>query len=70
MIIELISDLEGIDPVDMSPPLFSVVDPEALDTLFQTSTDDGPQISGHVQFEYRGYDIRVQDDGEIVVLNR
>jgi len=69
MIVDLISDLEGIDPVELSPPLYSVINPEALDTLFHSSTGDTPQTSGHVQFEYRGYEICVQSDGEIAVLN-
>jgi len=69
MIIDLISDLEGVDPVELSPPLYSVIDPEALDALFHSASDDTPQTSGHVQFVYRGYEIRVQNDGEIAILN-
>ncbi|MFA9418170.1 HalOD1 output domain-containing protein [Natrinema sp. HArc-T2] len=70
MIIELISDLEGVDPVELSPPLYSVINPEALDALFHSASSDAPQTSGHVQFVYCGYEIRVQSDGEIAVLNR
>ncbi|WP_225336070.1 HalOD1 output domain-containing protein [Halomicrobium urmianum] len=70
MIVDRISDLEGLDPEELSPPLCSVIEPEALDVLFRSSTGDTPHTSGHVRFEYRGYEIRVQSDGEIAVLNR
>lgn len=70
VIIDLISDLEGVDPVELSPPLYSVIDPKALDTLFRSASGDTPHPSGHIQFEYCGYEIRVQSDGEITILNR
>jgi len=70
MIIDLISDLEGVDPVELSPPLYSVIDPEALDTLVHSASAETPQPWGHVDFEYCGYEIRVQSDGEIAILNR
>lgn len=69
MIIDLISDLEGVEPVELSPPLYSVIEPQALDTLFHSETGDTPQPSGYVQFAYRGYEIRVQNNGEIAILN-
>lgn len=69
MIIDLISDLEGVDPVELSPPLYSVIEPKALDTLYHSASGDTPQTSSHVQFEYCGYEIRVQSDGEITILN-
>lgn len=70
LIIELIADLEGVDPAELSPPLYSVIDPDALDALFGSSTDDEPQTAGHVDFEYCGYEIRIQSDGEVAILNR
>jgi hypothetical protein len=70
VIIDLIADLEGVDPVDLSPPLYSVVDPDALDALFHSSNDNSAQTPGHVYFEYCGYEIRVQSDNEVAILNR
>ena len=70
MVIGLIADLEGADPVELSPPLYSAIDPDALDALFRFSEDDAPQTSGYVYFEYHDYEIRVQSDGEIAILNR
>jgi len=70
MILDMISDFEGVDPVELTPPLYSVIEPEALDALFHPATSGMPHTSGYVQFEYRGYKIRVQSDGEIEILNR
>lgn len=70
MVVELIADLEGVDSGELSPPLYSVIEPDALDALFRSSNSDTEQILGHVHFEYCGYEIRVQSDGEVTILNR
>ena len=69
MIVDLVADLEGVDPSELSPPLYSAIDPEALDALFGPSAD-GLATEGGVQFQYRGYEIRVRGDGEVAILNR
>lgn len=68
-IVELIADLEGVDPVELTPPLYSVINPDALESLFDTSASDESPPSGHVCFHYCGYEIRVESDGELAILN-
>lgn len=68
-IVHLIADLEGVDPVELTPPLYSVVDPDALESLFDTPASDTSQPSGYASFHYCGYKIRVDSDGEITILN-
>lgn len=70
LIVDLIADLEGVDPVELSSPLYSVIDPDALDALFQSSNGNSTETPGYVQFEYYGYEIRVQSDNEVAILNR
>ncbi|QLG63623.1 HalOD1 output domain-containing protein [Halorarum salinum] len=66
-VVDLIADREGTCPTDLSPPLNSVVDPDALDSLFRSSTrEDSPAI-GAVSFTYCGYDVHVRSDGEVSV---
>ncbi|NUC73389.1 hypothetical protein HTZ84_13880 [Haloterrigena sp. SYSU A558-1] len=65
-IVERVAALDGTDPLSL-PPLYDAVDPEALDSLFQSSSTDGPRTTGSVQFTYYGYDVRVDADGEIAV---
>lgn len=68
-IVDLIADLEGVDPVELSPPLYSVIDPDALDSLFDSSTSDNSQTPVQVCFQYSGYEVRIQSNGEIAILN-
>jgi len=44
------------------PPLYDVVDPDALDALFA-----GSETFGVVTFEYAGYDVTVRADGVVDV---
>jgi len=67
-IVELIADLEGVQPTELTPPLYSVIDPDALDSLFHSSADDSGS-EGHICFRYRGYLIRVQSNGDIEITN-
>jgi len=68
-IIDVVADLDGVDPVELTPPLYSVIDPDALESLFASTNGDAPP-RGHVSFRYRGYDVRVSSDGPIEILNR
>ena len=68
-IVEVVADLEAVDPVELTPPLYSVIDSDALESLFATTDDDGPP-RGHVSFRYHGYDVRVASDGTVEVLSR
>ena len=66
-VVSAVAAVAGTSPVEM-PPLYSVVDPDALETLV-----DGPAVSRrsssdtHVSFPYNGYDVTVCDDGTVTV---
>lgn len=64
-VIEAVAEREGVDPMELEPPLRSVVDIEAVDRLF-APTKNGPR-NGQVAFEYRGYTVRVKETGDVVV---
>lgn len=68
-IVKLIADLEGTPPTELSPPLYSAIDPEALDSLFHPPTTTESQTRGHVCFSYLGYEIRVEETGEIEITD-
>lgn len=55
-VIQAVADHKGIDPLELSTPLFYSIDPEALDSLFQDTT-------GHLTFEYDGYTVTVDSSG-------
>jgi len=56
-IVEEVARAENLSPTELSPPLYDVIDAEALDTLFsRASTRDDPI---EVVFQYRGREVRV-----------
>jgi hypothetical protein len=46
---------EDVRVDELSPPLYDVIDPEALEELFRDT-------SGRVTFEYRDYEVTVDDE--------
>lgn len=61
-VLEAIAQVEETDPVDIPCPLYEVIDPDALDTLYRTG---GSAVV--VEFTYCGYSVTVQRDGEVSV---
>lgn len=55
----------GTSPVELTPPLYEVIDPDALERLFQ-SRDGRPRFSsGEVEFTYAGCRVTVYSSGEV-----
>lgn len=67
-VVEAVSEAEDAQPTEL-PPLFSAIDPDALDALF-TSAGDEAVVTGSVQFRYAGYDVCVNEDGSVVLDER
>jgi hypothetical protein len=59
-VMERIAAREGTTPAELSEPLYSAIDPEALDGLFRGS-------SGQVVFTYQGYEVTVTSESDISV---
>lgn len=72
-IIEAIARREGVDVTEIEPPayepLYTVVNPEALDKLFRTTSDSGA-VDARISFEYAGYDVTIYGDGRVDVGDR
>lgn len=49
-----------VPPEALNSPLYDVIDPEALDTIFRADT-------GHISFEYHGYLVTVSHSGKVTV---
>jgi hypothetical protein len=64
-VVEALAEANGVSPVDIRQPLYDVVDPDALDSLF--TDNEGP---GRVIFELAGHEITVHASGEILVRDR
>lgn len=63
VILRTIAAVEGADPTDLAPPLYSVVDPEALDAVIESLGGR----SGWIEFDYRGYQVTVDAAGDVNV---
>lgn len=61
-IVEKVAALEGTDLTEL-PPLYEVVDPEALDELVESADPESADFE--VEFPYCGHEVTVSTDGEI-----
>lgn len=59
-IVYAIADRKEVSPLDVSPPLFDAVDPDALDRLYANG-----RTGTAVTFEYSGYRVRLDEAGRV-----
>ncbi len=64
-VVEAVAEAEGVQPAKLHPPLYEVIDPDALERVFHTSS--GRRMDGSVVFEYRGYEVTVYSDGTVTL---
>ena len=64
-VVEAVAREEGVPPTELTPTLMTVIDPDALDAVFERGAE---QIE--IEFEYRGYVVRVQNRPTVEVTVR
>jgi len=64
-VVRSVAEREGVDPAELSPPLYEAIDPEALDSVFRPS---GASVT--VRFEYNGYVVDVEGPDAVSVRER
>jgi hypothetical protein len=65
-VVYAVAEATETDPLDL-PPLHSALDPDALNMLFETSTNGRPQTAITVSFEYADHQIVLKEHGSIVI---
>lgn len=65
-VVSAVTELTGADPKTIEP-LYSAVDPDALDALFAADRDGEDRSSCRVAFTYCGCDVVVSGDGAVRV---
>lgn len=65
-IVEMVAEAEGIAPTELDTCLYDVIEPEALNELFQPE-DDGPATEGVVSFTFHGYTVTVHSDSSVEI---
>ena len=66
-VVERIADVDGVDPIELEPPLQEIIDTDALDRLFKSTGDEISTRRGSVSFHYHGYDVTVRADHRVVL---
>ena len=66
-VVRAVSAVEGREPASL-PPLADVLDPAALDALFESRFDGTSRIGGRLSFVYSNCRITV-DNGEYLTLH-
>lgn len=64
-IITEVAAAKGVSPIDVQPPLYDVIDSDALDSLF--ADQNGASRVGQVSFNYAGHEVTVESSGEVDV---
>lgn len=64
-VLSAVAEKEGRSPLEFDRLLSEVIDPDALDNLFQNVTQQGS-----VTFSYMGYRVTVGADGHIAVTDQ
>ena len=67
MVVETVAEAEGVDPVALEPPLYDVIDTDALDALFRRSDGTRSDTIGTLEFTYRGHTVVVQGREDVHV---
>lgn len=63
-VVDTVARARDVDSLDL-PPLYSVVDPDALNALFSRTPDRPTPADGTVTFPYAGYSVTVRSHGTV-----
>lgn len=66
-VVTAVADAKGVSTVEVSPPLYNVIDPDALETVVASMTSRHDGSTGCVEFSYSGYEVTVTGDGDVSV---
>lgn len=69
-VVNAIADYQGLSPSEVEPKLYTVIEPDALDRLFESTPTGDDRSNGHVSFTYGDVDVRVDADGNVSLEER
>lgn len=62
-VIKTVAEIKDTEPESLEP-LYSIIDPDALDQLFQQTNHDKSSFESGISFSYEGYDVTIKPVGE------
>lgn len=68
LVVEEIARHKGIPPVQLHPPLYSVIDPDALDAVLADGASRDGSLPLTVSFEYDGCVVHVDSTRDVEVV--
>lgn len=66
-LITALADVADVDPLATQQLLYDVLDPDALNALFEPRRDGTPRPNGSVSFSIYGHNVVVESDGQITI---
>lgn len=64
-VIAALAEYKGVDPMELDPPLYEAIDPDALDTLDARRGNDTGSAVTYLAFSYDGRTVEVTGDGAV-----
>ena len=64
-VVTAVARAKGVSALDLSPPLGSVIETDALDRLFESRVDVPEDRVRRLQFPYNGYRVTVSGGGDV-----
>ena len=64
-VVESVARHKGTEEIELDPPLYEVLDPDALDALFTGRGET--RCPGRISFEYSGCTVTVSSTGHVLV---
>lgn len=65
-VVSAVADAKDVSTVDL-PPLYDVIDPDALEAVVTSMTRRPGEPAGRVEFSYSGFEVTVTGDGDVSV---
>lgn len=66
-IVKKIANMEAADPLELEPPLYAVIDIDAVERLFATAENTPAAGTLSLTFEYHGYHVTIEHEDEATV---
>lgn len=66
-VVRLVASHHDEEPMALEPPLYEVIDPDALDALFVDASGRWTRPSSRIEFPYCDCRVEVHGDGRVVV---
>lgn len=68
-IVAAVAEAKGIDRMELTSPLYEVIDTDALERLFEPTFRGGDRTGGRVTFDIAGHEVVVHGRDRVVVTS-